>query len=98
MDTLKSMLLRKKTNTSIQFRVLRKKMSHLLQRVVEFTQDVVLIKDFALVAMLIVVVDFLPHVCWKLVEGHVLLDLFVLGRQRKADGNQLLHKYVHHIS
>lgn len=57
-------------------------MSHLFERVIEFTQDVVLIKDFALVAMLIVVVYFLSHVCRKLVEGHVLLHLLVLGRQR----------------
>lgn len=65
-------------------RVLRETLSHLFEWVVEFAQDVVLIKDFALVAMLIVVMNFLSHVCWKLVEGHVLLHLFVLGRQRKS--------------
>lgn len=63
-------------------------MSHLFERVIEFTQDVVLIEDFALVAMFIVVVDFLPHVGWKLVEGHVLLHLLVLERQRKQMGYQ----------
>lgn len=77
------MLISERANDSIQFMVLREKLSHLFERVVEFTQDVVLIKDFALVAMFIVVVDFLPHVCWKLVEGHVLLHLLVLRRQRK---------------
>lgn len=59
-------------------------MSHLFERVIEFTQDVVLIKDFALVAMLIVVMNLLSHVCWKLVEWHVLLHLFVLERQTQS--------------
>ena len=68
---------------------LTEKLSYLLERVVEFTQDIVLVKDFALVAMFVVVVNFLSHVCWKLVEGHVLLHLFVLGRQRQGDNGSL---------
>lgn len=55
-----------------------KKTSYLFEWVVEFTQNVVLVEDFALVAVFIVVVDFLPHVRWKLMEGHVLLHLLVL--------------------
>jgi len=77
------MLLNERTGASFQFVVRREKSSHLFERVVELTQDVVLVKDLALVAMLVVVVDFLPHVRWELVEGHVLLHLLVLGRQRK---------------
>lgn len=62
-----------------------KTLPHLLERVVEFAQDVVLVEDLALVAVLIVVVDLLPHVCRKLVEGHVLLHLLVLGTTSKGD-------------
>lgn len=84
----------------IVFSFFRESFSHLFERVVEFTQDVVLVKDFALVAMFVVVVNFLSHVCRELVEGHVLLHLFVLGRQRKAKGEQFseesLHQYVKH--
>lgn len=63
---------------------------HLLERVVEFAQDVVLVEDLALVAVLIVVVDLLPHVCRKLVEGHVLLHLLVLGTTSKGDMRQIV--------
>lgn len=52
--------------------------SHLLEWVVELVKDAVLVEDFSLVAMFIVIVDFLPHVSWQLVEGHVLLHLLVL--------------------
>lgn len=62
--------------------------AYLFEGVVEFTQDIVLVKDFALVTVLVVVVDFLPHVCWKLMEGHVLLHLFVL--QEEVDSRQLI--------
>lgn len=54
--------------------------AYLFEGVIELTQDVFLIEDFALVPVFVVVMDFLPHVCWKLVEGHVLLHLFVLKR------------------
>lgn len=74
-------------------RVLWEKPSHLFQWVVEFTQDIVLIKDFALVAMLIVVVDFLPHVSRKLVEGHVLLHLLVLQtKQTRISSNSCIYQ------
>lgn len=52
--------------------------SHLFEWVVELVKDAVLVEDLALVAMFIVIVDFLPHVSWQLVEGHVLLHLLVL--------------------
>lgn len=52
--------------------------SHLLEWVVELVKYAVLIEDFSLVAMFIVIVDFLPHVSRQLVEGHVLLHLLVL--------------------
>lgn len=55
--------------------------AYLFERVVEFTQNIVLVKDLSLVAMLVVVVDLLPHVRWKLMEGHVLLHLFVLEEE-----------------
>lgn len=61
---------------------------HLFERVVEFAQDVVLVEDLALVAMLVVVVDLLPHVGWKLVEGHVLLHLLVLEKTKEACVNK----------
>lgn len=45
-----------------------KMLCHLFEGVVEFTQDVFLIKDFPLVAVLIVVMDFLSEVGWEFVE------------------------------
>ena len=55
---------------------------HLTQRLIEFLQDALLVKHLALVPVLVVVVDLLPEVRWQLVEGHVLLHLFVLRGQR----------------
>lgn len=70
-------------------------LSHLFERVVEFTQDIVLIEDFPLVAMFIVVMDLLPHVCRKLVEGHVLLHLLVLGgRIKQMHISRLKHQVL----
>lgn len=45
---------------------------------VELSQDAVLIKHLALVAVLIVLMDALPCVSRQLVEGHILLHLLVL--------------------
>lgn len=75
METLKTSRSRR---NQCQFGVLENTTGYLFERVVEFTQNIVLVKDFSLVTMLIVVVDLLPHVRWKLMEGHVLLHLFVL--------------------
>lgn len=53
-------------------------MYYLFKWLTEFSQDVLLIKHFALEAVLIVLVDLLPNICRKLVERHVLLHLLVL--------------------
>ena len=55
---------------------------YLAQRFVEFLQDALLVEHLALVAVLVVVVDLLAEVGGQLVEGHVLLHLFVLRGQR----------------
>lgn len=52
--------------------------AHLSERLAQLTQDAFLIKHLALVAMFIVVMDALSSVWWELVEGHVLLYLFIL--------------------
>lgn len=52
--------------------------SDLSQRLVQLLQDALLIEHLALVTVLVVVVDPLAHVGGELVEGHVLLHLFVL--------------------
>lgn len=52
--------------------------THLFEGVIELTENVVLVKDLALVAMFVVVMNLLPHVCRKLMEGHVLLHLLIL--------------------
>lgn len=52
--------------------------SHLSERLIQLSKDALLVKHLALVTVLVVVVDSLPHICWQLVEGHVLLHLFVL--------------------
>lgn len=76
-----------------RFRVLKGTTAYLFERVVEFTQNIVLVKDFSLVTMLVVVVDLLPHVRWKLMEGHVLLHLFVLEEEvRFVTSVQFLHR------
>lgn len=56
--------------------------SHLSERLVQLSQDALLVEHLALVTVLIVVVDSLPHICRQLVEGHVLLHLFVLQGHR----------------
>lgn len=58
-------------------------LSYLSEWFIQLLQDALLIKHLALVAVLIVVMDFLPEVCWKFVEGHVLLHLFVLREDKK---------------
>lgn len=75
METLETRPSRK---NQCQFGVLKDTTAYLFEWVVEFTQNIVLVKDFPLVTMLVVVMDLLPHVCRKLMEGHVLLHLFVL--------------------
>lgn len=62
---------------------------HLSEWLVELPQDALFVKHLALVAMLIVVMDSLPHICRKLVERHVLLDLFVLQGHRETHGNKM---------
>lgn len=52
--------------------------SYLSERLAEFPQNALLVKHLALVSVLIIVMDFLPEVGRQLVEGHVLLHLFVL--------------------
>ena len=52
--------------------------SYLSQRLVQLLQDALLVEHLALVPVLVVVVDLLPEVRRQLVEGHVLLHLFVL--------------------
>lgn len=56
--------------------------SHLSERLVQLSQDALLIEHLALESVLVVVVDSLSHICWQLVEGHVLLHLFVLQGDR----------------
>lgn len=58
-------------------------LSYLSERLVQLLQDALLIEHLALVAVLIVVVDFLPEICWKFVEGHVLFHLLVLREDKK---------------
>lgn len=53
-------------------------MADLSQRLIQFLQYALLIKHLALIPVFVVVVDPLTHVSRKLVEGHVLLHLFVL--------------------
>lgn len=52
--------------------------SYLSQRIVEFTENVLLVKDFALVSVFIVVVYLLTHISWQLMEGHILFHLLIL--------------------
>ena len=74
--------------------------SHLSERLIQLSQDALLIEHLALVTVLIVVVDSLPHIGWQLVEGHVLLHLFVLQGHRDTQqsgyskGMVLKHRYT----
>ena len=52
--------------------------SDLSQWLVQLLQDALLIEHLALITVLVVVVDPLTHVGRELVEGHVLLHLFIL--------------------
>lgn len=61
-------------------------LSHLSEWFIQLLQDALLIKHLSLVAVLVVVVDLLPEICWKFVEGHVLLHLLVL-RQKDTEEN-----------
>jgi len=58
---------------------------YLSEGLVEFLQDALLVEHLALVAVLVVVVDLLPEVGGQLVEGHVLLHLFVLRERREEE-------------
>lgn len=60
--------------------------SHLTERFVQLSQDAFLIEHLPLVTVLVVVVDSLPHICWQLVKGHVLLHLFVLQGHTQQSG------------
>lgn len=66
------------------FKARQKHLSHLSERLIQLSQDALLVKHLALVAVLIVVVDSLPHICRQLVEGHVLFHLFVLQGHRNT--------------
>ena len=52
--------------------------SDLSQRLVQLLQNVLLVKHLPLVSVFVVLVDPLTHVGGELVEGHVLLHLFIL--------------------
>lgn len=52
--------------------------AHLSKGFTQLTQDAFLIEHLALIAVFIIVMDALPCVGRELVEGHVLLHLFVL--------------------
>ena len=64
---------------SMGFKGRQEHSAHLTQWLVELSQDALLVEHLALVAVLVVVMDSLSHICRQLVEGHVLLHLFVLG-------------------
>lgn len=53
-------------------------MYYLFKWLAELSQDVLLIEHFPLEAVLIVLMDLLANICWKLMERHVLLHLLVL--------------------
>lgn len=76
--TLGTPQLPKGTGTCIAHSVLP---PYLPEGLTQLSQDALLIKHLPLVAVLIVVMDALPHVCRELVEGHVLLHLFVLYKE-----------------
>lgn len=60
---------------------------HLSEGLAQLSQDALFIKHLPLVAVLIVIMDALPHVCRELVEGHILLHLLVLHRGEKKKGS-----------
>lgn len=61
---------------------------YLAQRLIKLLQDTLLIEHFALVSVLVVVMDFLPEVSREFMERHVLLHLFVLkdGERERGEG------------
>lgn len=63
---------------------------YLAQGLTQFSQDALLVKHLALVAVLVVVMDPLAHVGGELVEGHVLLHLFVLRRKKETSKGKTL--------
>lgn len=63
---------------------------YLTERLIKLLQDALLIKHLALVSVLIIVMDFLSEVGRQLVEGHILLHLFVLRENRMERDNILL--------
>lgn len=69
--------------------------SYLSEGLTQLSQDALLIKHLPLVAVLIVIMDALPHVCWELVERHILFHLFVLCRgERKRRSHQDMRQMV----
>ena len=69
-------------------------MSYLSEGLAQFSQNALLIKHLALVSVLIIVMDFLSEVGRQLVEGHILLHLFVLRGSRKNGDNVLLVRCI----
>lgn len=69
---------------------------YLSEGLTEFSQNALLVKHLALVPVLVIVMDFLSEVSGQLVEGHVLLHLFVLrGGGRDRDNVLIRHKQNH---
>lgn len=60
---------------------------HLSEGLTQLSQDALFIKHLPLVAVLVVIMDALSHVCRELVEGHILLHLLVLCRGEKKKGS-----------
>lgn len=58
------------------------------QRLVQLLQDALLVKHLALITVFIVVVNPLAHVSGELVEGHVLLHLFILRQQEQCQDDE----------
>lgn len=52
--------------------------SDLSQWLIQLLQNALLVEHLALIAVFVIVVDPLTHVCRELVERHVLLHLFIL--------------------
>ena len=67
---------------------------YLSEGLTQLSQDALLIKHLPLVAVLIVIMNALPHVCRELVEGHILFHLFVLRRGERKRSYQDMQQMV----
>lgn len=67
---------------------------YLSERFAEFSQNALLVKHLALVSVLIIVMDFLSEVCRQLVEGHILLHLFVLRGSGTDRDDVMLTQFI----